>query len=67
MFTSKVEPRIRLKLKEHQTILSKDYRAGTIFHVVGENGMRGYDIVDPDGKEIGETGMISHYFEEVKD
>ncbi len=55
----------KLRKLEAGPILGKWYVKGTIFKVVSEDGMRGLDVEDPDGKIIGEIRMIMNQFEWV--
>jgi hypothetical protein len=55
----------KIRLKEAWSFRGKDYEKGTEFTVVGSNGIRGDDILDPDGVIIYETRMASNLFENI--
>lgn len=42
---------------------NKLYKKGHQFKIVGEDGMRGYDLEDDHGNRISETRFISHKYE----
>jgi hypothetical protein len=52
----------KLYLLRDVKLMGRDYKRGHCFTIIGNNGMRGYDIMDEDGNKIYETGLIQKEF-----
>jgi hypothetical protein len=64
-FNIKVNPKKQLRLKENLVHNKRTYLKGHLFHVIGDDPMRGYDIEDSKGNQIYEIRMIMDKFEEI--
>jgi hypothetical protein len=58
-----VKPKHKLTLKEDFEFNSKLYKKGHVFHAVGYDSIRGYDIEDAEGNTICEVRMIMDKFD----
>jgi hypothetical protein len=64
-FKIKIEPKIKLKLNRNYTFNNVSYKEGHLFHVIGSDSIRGYDLEDDYGNQICEVRMIMDIFDEV--
>jgi hypothetical protein len=53
----------RIRITEDLVMTDKTYLKGHEFTIIGEEGMRGWNIEDDNGNQVYETAMISNIFE----
>jgi hypothetical protein len=57
----------RVVLVEDFEFNNKVYKKGHQFNIIGDDDMRGFDLKDDDGNEIGETRFIRNIYVSLSD